>query len=147
MKKTMAFWLTLMLTLSFAVPLASASIQETSIKMATFTILIGNGDNPYTDQYDVFYYTGRYLPKLPVKYYVNPSGSKLKTSNVITAVKASFEAWDNAVDIELFNDNVQQTILYGTRYDGKNVVSWGKLSQKILAVCYTWYYYTGKIVE
>jgi len=156
MKKTIAFWLILILTLSFAVPLASAaSIHETSIEMATFTILIGTGENPYTDQYDIFEYTGRYLPNLPVRYYVNPSGSKLGASDVIATVKASFETWDNAVDnpqiskyIELFNDDVQQTSLYGNRYDGRNVVSWGKLGQRVLAVCYTWYYtYSGKIVE
>jgi hypothetical protein len=148
MKKTTVFWLTLILTLSFAVPLASASIDETSIEMASFTILIGTGKNPYTDQYDIFDYTGRYLPSLPVKYYVNPSGSKLTTFKVIATVKTSFETWDNATSIELFNDNVQQTSLYGNKYDGKNVVSWGKLSQGVLAVCYTWYYrYSGAIVE
>jgi hypothetical protein len=147
MRKT-AFWLILILTLSFAVQLASASIYETSIGMATSTILIGTGKNQNTDQYDIFDYTGRYLPSLPVRYYVNPSGSKQMATNVIAAVKASFEAWDNTASIELFNDNVQQTTLYGNRYDGKNVVSWGTLSQGILAVCYTWYNrFTGAIVE
>jgi len=153
MKKTTAFWLTLILTLSFAVQLASASIHETSIEMATFTLLIGTGENPYTDRYDIFDYTGRYLLNLPVRYYVNPSGSRLRASDVIVAVKASFEAWDNAADtlemsVELFDDNVQQTRLYGNRYDGRNVVSWGRLGQRALAVCYTWYYsYSGAIVE
>jgi len=148
MKKTIAVWLTLILTLSFAVPLASASIRENSIQMATHLILIGTGDNPYTEDYDIFEYTGRYLPNLPVKYYVNPSGSKLKTPDVILAVKASFEAWDNEVNVELFDDNVQQTNRYGDRYDRRNIVSWGKLNQKILAVCYIWYYrYSGEIVE
>lgn len=155
MEKTTALWLTLILTLSFAVPLASASIHENSVQMASYTIIMGTGKNPYTEDYDIFDYTGRYLPSLPVKYYVNPSGIKLKISDVILAVKASFEAWDNAVDdpetntsIEIFDDNVQQTKLYGERYDGKNVVSWGRLSKNVLAVCYTWYYrYSGKIVE
>lgn len=154
MKKTTAFWLTLILTLPFAVQLASAYINETSIKIAEFPILIGTGDNPYTDQYDIFDYTGRYLPNLPVKYYVNPSGNRLRASDIIVAVKASFETWDNAADnpdmgisIELFDGNVQQTKLQGNRYDGRNVVSWGKLGQRILAVCYTWYYRSGKIVE
>jgi len=148
MKKTTTLWLTLILTLSFAVPLASASIHETSIEMASFTILIGTGKNPYTDQYDKFEYTGRYLPNLPARYYVNPSGSKLTISKVIATVKASFETWDNATNIELFNDYVQQTSLYGNKYDGKKVVSWGTLSQGVLAVCYTWSYrYSGAIVE
>lgn len=147
MKKT-AFWLILILTLSFAVQLASASIQENSIGMATSTIVIGTGENPYTDQYDIFDYTGRYLPSLPVKYYINPSGSKIRTSDAMAAVKASFEAWDNDVDIELFDNTVQQTRLYGNKYDGKNVVSWGRLNQGVLAVCYTWYYSrSGRIVE
>jgi hypothetical protein len=154
MKKTTALWLTLILTLSFAVQLTSVYANETSIKMAESTILIGTGENPYTDQYDIFDYTGRYLPNLPVKYYVNPSGNKLRASDAIAAVKASFETWDNAVDnpemdiyIELFYDNVQQTMLQGKKYDGRNVISWGKLGQRILAVCYTWYYRSGKIVE
>jgi hypothetical protein len=154
MKKTTALWLTLILTLSFAVQLTSVYANETSIKMAESTILIGTGENPYTDQYDIFDYTGRYLPNLPVKYYVNPSGNKLRASDAIAAVKASFETWDNAVDnpemdiyIELFYDNVQQTMLQGKKYDGRNVISWGKLGQRILAICYTWYYHSGKIVE
>jgi len=153
MRKTAAFWLTLILTLSFAVQLASTYTNATSIKMATCVILMGTGKNPYTDQYDIFDYTGRYLPILPVRYYVNPSGSRLTTTSVIAAVKASFEAWDSAVDtiikkVELFNDNVQLTTLYGSRYDGKNVVSWGRLNSGILAVCYAWYYsYSGVIVE
>ena len=148
MKKTTAFWLTLILTSSFAVQLAYATAYENTIETATFTLLIGTGENPYTEKYDIFDYTGRYLPNPPVRYYINPTGSKLKTSDVIASVKASFETWDNAVNIELFNDNVQQTSLYGNRYDGRNVISWGKLSQKVLAVCYTWYYsYSGVIIE
>jgi len=128
MRKTLAFWLALILTLPFAVQLVSAYIQENSIEMTTSTILIGTGTNPYTDQYDIFEYRGRYLPNLPVRYYVNPSGSRLAASSVIAAVKASFEAWDTEVDnseigeyIELFNDNVQQTSLYGNKYDGKTL--------------------------
>ena len=148
MRKTRALWFTLILTLSFAIPLVSAYIHENSMETATYTVLIGTRSNPYTDQYDIFDYTGRYLPNLPATYYVNPSGSKLETLSVIVAIKASFETWDNATSIELFNDNVQQTMLYGNRYDGKNVVSWGKLGQGILAVCYTWYYKrSGAIVE
>jgi hypothetical protein len=154
MRKTIAFCLILIVTLSFAVQLASAYINETSIKMTESAILTGTGENSYTDQYDIFDYTGRYLPNLPVKYYVNPSGSKLRTSDAIAAVKASFETWDNAADnpemdihIELFYDNVQQTMLQGKKYDGRNVISWGKLGQRILAICYTWYYHSGKIVE
>lgn len=148
MKKTTAVWLTLILTLPFAVQLATAFTQENSIEMTIDTILIGTGEKPYTDQYDIFEYTGRYLPSLPVRYYVNPSGSKQKTSDVIVAIKASFEAWDSATSVELFNDNVQQTSRYGNKYDRINVVSWGKLGQGILAVCYTWYNkYSGKIVE
>jgi hypothetical protein len=147
LRKT-AFLLILTLTLSFPVQLITASMQVAGIETATFTILLGTGENLYTDQYNIFYYTGIYQPSLPVRYYVNPSGSKLTTSNVILVIKASFETWDEAVDVELFNDNVQQTNLKGNRYDGKNVVSWGKLSQRILAVCYLWYYrYSGKIVE
>jgi len=146
MRKTTALWLTLILTLSFAIPLVSAYIYEESVQMATWTILVGTRRNPYTDQYDIFEYTGRYLPNLPVAYYVNPSGSRLETLSVIVAIKASFETWDNATSIELFNDDVQQTMLYGNRYDGKNVVSWGKLNQGILAVCYTWYYRRSRAI-
>jgi len=148
MKKTIAVWLTLILTLPLTIQLTYAHIQENSIEMTTHTILVGTGENAYTEDYDIFEYTGRYLPNLPVKYYVNPSGSKLKTPDVILAVKASFEAWDNEVNVELFDDNVQQTNRYGDRYDRRNIVSWGKLNQKILAVCYIWYYrYSGEIVE
>jgi hypothetical protein len=116
--------------------------------MITDTILVGTRNNPYSDLYDVFEYTGRYQPSLPVRYYVNPSGSKLSTVNIIAVVKASFETWDDATSVELFNDNVQQTRLQGNKYDRVNVVSWGRLSQGILAVCYIWYYKSsGKIVE
>lgn len=151
MRKIAAGWLTFILTITFAVQIAPAFATE--VKTATFELLIGSGKNPNTANYDIFEYTDRYLPNLPVTYYVNPSGSMLPAPNIVVVVKASFETWDNAVDatekkIELFNDNVQLTTLQGNKYDGKNVVSWGKLGNGILAVCYTWYYpTTGAIVE
>lgn len=148
MKKLFTYLMALILIGASAlvlVPIASAT--PSNIKVATFYALYGTGEEAGTDQYDVFSYDGIHwwdgphtsgIPATGIRYYVNPSGAP---SGALEAVKAAFETWDAQVEIELFNDNVETiSRVAGNNYDGKNVVSWGRLRRGIVAVCYIWYY-------
>jgi len=158
LRRASAFFVIFILIGASILTIVPAAQPTPSIEVAVSYILMGTGDNPYTDKYDVWDYDGIHwwnglytngIPNGGIKYYVNPSGVRITSSSVINAIKAAFETWDDQVKIELFNDDVR-TInrAYGNRYDGKNVISWGRLSSGIIAVTYVWYYTSTKeIVE
>ncbi|HEX76859.1 MAG TPA: matrixin family metalloprotease [Dehalococcoidia bacterium] len=73
-------------------------------------------------------------------YYVNPEGSGVDPEAVKAAIGASFEAWDEVTDFELFNDTVGTTDFRGREYDGQNAISWVLIvPPKIVALCTIWY--------
>ena len=121
-----------------------ASTKEHPIKEKVF-ITYGTGEGAGTDQYDVFDYDGIHwwdgphtdgIPATGIKYYVNT-----KSPDVVAAVKAAFETWDAQVTVELFGDYVEMiSKVSGSKFDGKNVVSWEALRRGIVAVTYIWYY-------
>jgi len=144
MRKLSAFLIVFILIgVLAAVPMASAT--PSNIKAAISYTLYGEGTDPYTDQYDLFSYDGLHwwdgpytngIAATGIKYYVNT-----KSPDVVAAVKAAFETWDDQVTVELFDDNAEMiSKVAGNRYDGKNVLSWGALRPGIVAVCYVWYY-------
>jgi hypothetical protein len=82
-----------------------------------------------------------------VTYSVNAKGAP---SGALAAVAAGFETWDAEIDDTLFNDNVAAASakLSGNKFDGKNVVSWGRLGRGIIAMTTVWYNpSTSEIVE
>jgi hypothetical protein len=132
--------------LSIAIPSASAS--KDVVKEKTFITYLNPGGTPGTDSYDMFEYSGvHWKPGITVTYSVNTKGAP---SGALNAVKKAFETWDTAVSTEVFNDNVAvaNSKLVGNKYDGKNVISWGRLQPGIIAQTTTWYYTsTNEIVE
>ncbi|MDQ1281211.1 MAG: hypothetical protein QG670_2475 [Thermoproteota archaeon] len=119
------------------------------IREKTFTTYYVNPiGTPSTDSYNVYAYSGvHWSTGKVVTYYVNSKGAP---TGAIIAIKKAFETWDGQIGNRLFNDNVQvaNSKLVGNRYDGKNVVSWGRLGQGIIAQTTVWYYTTTKeIVE
>jgi hypothetical protein len=161
LKKALLLLVVLILA-ALMVPLASAYKPE--ISEVTFYLYYGSAANGGTDQYDLFSYDGIHwsTSALPVSYYVNPKYSGASSANTVSAIKASFEAWDVAVDIynkeweqagyhfgvELYNDNVKTTSQSGARLNRRNIVSWGYLGNGILAQTSIWYYTTTmEIVE
>jgi len=163
LKKIALSGLLLILIVSIAVPLASA--QVFNVVEATFFLYYGTGVGGGTDQYDLFSYDGIHWSTSAVaagvKYYVNPKYSGVGSAATVEAVKAAFGTWDAAVD-EYHEEWMQEgyhvgidlyvyvgtTGLSGSRYDRKNVVSWGSLRVGILAQTTVWYYSgTKEIVE
>lgn len=101
-----------------------------------------------------------------VPYTINPLGGLcygLSTGAVVSEIKAALENWDLAVDyenyesckttyhVELYNDDV--TVDYFARAstwlpDYRNVITWGLLRPKVIAVASIWYVSeTGEIVD
>ena len=161
MRKTLSLLVVLILA-ALMVPLASARTPE--ISEVTFYLYYGKAIGGGTPQYDLFGYDGIHWSTnaLPVSYYVNSKYSGVSSANTVSAIKASFEAWDAAVDVEheeweqtgyhfrveLYNDNVKTTSQSGARLNRMNLVSWGYLGNGILAQTRVWYYTTSKeIVE
>ena len=132
--------------LSFIIPAASAS--EHNIKEKTFITYVEPIGTPSTDSYNVYDYSGIHWPSgVTVTYSIN---TKSAPAGAYDAVKRAFETWDTAVNAELFNDNVAvaSSKLAGNKYDGRNVISWGRLKPGIIAQTTTWYNPTTKeIVE
>jgi hypothetical protein len=88
---------------------------------------------------------------LPVKYTINPStpvkNYRLTPSQVVQAVENSFESWDAESSKDLFDPPLQNTRAKASlaNPDRKNVVTWGRLSDKnVVALTSIWYYTTTK---
>lgn len=137
-----------LLLVSFAVALVSAFPGE-AVREKTFITYYGEDlGEEGTDSYNVYAYSGiHWRAGTTVTYSVNIKGAP---SGALAAVAAGFETWDAEIDDRLFNDNVATASvkLAGNKYDGKNVVSWGRLGRGIIAVTTVWYYpSTMEIVE
>lgn len=87
---------------------------------------------------------GWVLPSGSWTYHVNSSSAPSSIrSNVGTIVSTSFASWNQA----LGGSSSKPTLVEGSstsinrsRYDGQNVIAWGRTSRSALAVTYTWYY-------
>ncbi len=87
---------------------------------------------------------------LPVSYTINPyNEDSLTRSDVITAISAAAETWDEATSVELFAPYESGSVSYNTIRDGINALSFGPMgNNNIIAVTSFWYTRVGKkIVE
>jgi hypothetical protein len=148
----LAALLTFVLVISVLTSLVSALPGQT-IAEKVFTTYIGDTlvdpvGTPGTDTYNEYDYSGVNWPAgITVTYAVNTKGAP---AGALQAVKTAFETWDAATSIELFNDNVQSanSKTVGNKFDGMNIISWGRLKPGIIAQTTTWYNpSTNKIVE
>ena len=129
----------LLLMVSFAVAAVSAFPDDVVREKTFITYYVEPIGTPNTDTYNVYAYSGiHWATGKVISYSVNP---KSAPTGAITAIKNAFETWDYQIGIELFNDNVQVASqkLAGNRYDGKNVISWGRLGRGIIAQTTVWY--------
>ena len=139
--------ITIQLLASLSTGIASA--YPDTIREKTFITYYGNPiGTPGTDSYNVYAYSGIRWPigTNNIIYYINLKGAP---TGAAAAVEAAFETWDQQIGDTLFNDNVGTvTKETGNKYDGKNVVSWGRLGRGIIAQTTVWYSSkTGAIVE
>lgn len=144
-------FLSTILALTFMTSIASA-LPNNTIVAKVFTTYIGDTlvepiGIPQKDNYNEYIYSGLSWPTgTTVTYTVNTKGAP---TGALNAVKAAFETWDAAVGVELFNDNVKTASkVVGSKLDGANVISWGRLKPGIIAQTTTWYNsVTKQIVE
>jgi len=137
----------LLLVASLAVATVSA-FPDDVIREKTFITYYIDESQPYTDQYNVFAYSGiHWVTETSISYSINSNGAP---AGATTAIKNAFETWDAQTGRELFNDAMGTASRReaGNKFDGKNVISWGRLGRNIIAQTTVWYYSsTGAIVE
>jgi predicted Zn-dependent protease len=77
---------------------------------------------------------------LSVSYVINLTASGLSQDFVTSAIQSAAETWDNATNVELFNNayTVDANAVWG-QPDGKNVLTWGNYAQSgVIAVTRYW---------
>jgi hypothetical protein len=138
----------LLVMASFAIGIVSAFPNDVVREKTFITYYKDPLGTAYTETYNVYAYSGVHWPTGEVvTYSVNIKGAP---TSAIIAIKNAFETWDQQISNTLFDDNVQVASqkLSGNRFDGKNVVSWGRLGRGIIAQTTVWYYTTTlEIVE
>jgi len=73
------------------------------------------------------------------KYWINPSNKYgFSISAVVTVITASAETWDSKTGAAVFSYQGTTTRTAG-KYDGYNVVAWGRYQAGVIAVTYIWY--------
>ncbi|MDP2934094.1 MAG: hypothetical protein Q8N81_08305, partial [bacterium] len=86
----------------------------------------------------------------PVTYRLNVSSvpSTVGGSNLVTIATNSYGQWTGAVLGKVQVARGTNTTVNRARYDGQNVIAWGRTSNTALAVTYIWYYTaTGLVAE
>jgi len=86
---------------------------------------------------------------LPVTYVIDPTGSGLDTSFVVSAISSSAEEWDSWTSSELFSDAYD--VVYDGSWDdtveeldGRNELVFGDYDEPgVIAVCIVWGYFSG----
>lgn len=90
--------------------------------------------------------------KLPStwSYTLNPSSvpSSVGSAKLTTIASAAFQKWTNAIGGKVnISKTTQNTTINRAKYDGKNIIAWGRTNSSALAVTYTWYYNSGLVAE
>ena len=93
---------------------------------------------------------GWHLPATPWVYRLNTSSVPLSvgSGNLGTIAQLSFGAWQNTSHSKVTFVKGSPTTVTRAKYDGQNIITWGKAPSSALAVTYTWYYpSTGLVAE
>lgn len=91
--------------------------------------------------------------KLPAtwKYTLNPYGvpASVGSQKLPTIANQAFAEWTSAIGKKVnISQNSSYTTVDRAKYDGKNIIAWGRTSGSALAVTYTWYNpSTGFVVD
>lgn len=105
----------------------------------------GTCDPTQNDKLDTYGLTG-WKHSGTVYYHVNYGSIPSTVSDPQTAIHNSFEVWDAlAPGVDLVEGT--QTTLKTYKYDGVNIVAWGRAPRGAIAVTYTWYYQSGEVAE
>lgn len=83
-------------------------------------------------------------------YTLNPSSvpASVGAGNLTTIAGNAFAQWMGAAPTVNITKTASNTTVNRARYDGQNIIAWGRTSGSALAVTYTWYYTsTGQAAE
>ncbi len=82
-------------------------------------------------------------------YRINFSGvpSTIGAVNAQTLIAKAYDTWTGVVGFKVAFSRGSDTLASGAKYDGQNIVAWGRISGAALAVTYIWYDVTGYAVE
>jgi hypothetical protein len=93
---------------------------------------------------------GWHLPTGQWVYRLNTASvpSSVGSSNLSTLAQLAFGAWQNVSNGKVAFVAGSPTTVNRAKYDGQNIIAWGRTSGSALAVTYTWYYpSTGVVAE
>lgn len=110
-------------------------------------ILVCNSQDPNSNA--IVPPTGWHLPA-NWTYTLNQSNvpSNVGSGNLTTIAANAFSVWKNAVSNLQITKTAFNTSVNRAKYDGQNIIAWGRTSGSALAVTYTWYYTnTGLAVD
>ena len=94
--------------------------------------------------------TGWHLPSGPWVYRLNTSSvpSSIGSGKLSTIAGLAFGVWSDASKSKVTFAPGSPTTVTRAKYDGQNIITWGRISGTALAVAYTWYYpSTGLVAE
>ena len=85
--------------------------------------------------------TGWHLPNT-WQYSLNPASAPatIGSANFATISQNSVTAWTQAINNNVNVERGADTTVNRARFDGTNIVTWGRTSGSALGVAYTWYY-------
>lgn len=93
---------------------------------------------------------GWHLPSGQWVYRLNTASvpSSIGSSNFNTLTQLAFSVWQNAVNNKVTFIAGPITTVNRAKYDGQNIITWGRTSGSALAITYTWYdQNTGVVAE
>ncbi len=94
--------------------------------------------------------TGWHLASGSWIYNLNPNSvpASVGPANLTTISTAAFNRWSGAIGNKVTFVQGPNTTINRAVYDGKNIITWGRVSNSALAITYTWYYpSTGLVAE
>lgn len=91
---------------------------------------------------------GWHLPNGTWNYFLNTSSvpSSVGSSNLSIIASNAFGKWSSSVGGKVNFSQVGTTLANRARFDGQNIIAWGRTSANALAVTYTWYYISNNLV-
>jgi len=109
-------------------------IERVNGRSTSNTIPIEDNSNDTSD-----YKLLPYHWKITAKFWINPSNNYgFSADDVVAAITTSAYTWDSQTSSDVFK-YMGVTKRSAGRYDGYNVISWGRYRAGVIAVTYIWY--------
>jgi hypothetical protein len=143
-RKWNALPLVLLILLSVFATLPFAfNIVDDSVEAIVITYTIPPTDDSLTNP---DYQLLSYHSYSTINYYINPKNSYgFSSSSVVSTITTSVNTWDEKTSYQVFSYK-GTTLKTAGKYDGYNVISWGKNRVGVIAVTMSWVT-SGRVLE